>query len=179
MDFVTKEVVTWKGLVRYHILLVMDLATRRVEIAGIIPEPHGAWMTQIARNLTFEEEGFLADKSMLIMDRAPVFDAKFVATLENGGVEVKKLPPRSPNLNAYLERFNRSLKEECLDQVIIFGRRHLEHLCREFLIHYHRERPHQGLENQMIDPMTQQRDGPIQCRERLGGLLKYYHRDAA
>ena len=92
-----------------------------------------------------------------------------------------RLPPRSPNLNAFAERFVRTIKESCLDQMILFGERSLRRAIAEFVPHYHRERNHQGLDNQLLFPeaLTTRRNGPIACRERLGGLLKYYHRPAA
>ena len=95
--------------------------------------------------------------------------------------EVVLLPPRSPNLNANLERYMRSLKSECLDRMIFFGQRSLERALKEFVAHYHTERNHQGLGNRIIDPDDEVgRDaGDVRCRERLGGMLRYYHREAA
>ncbi|MDH3582834.1 MAG: helix-turn-helix domain-containing protein [Phycisphaerae bacterium] len=124
-DFFTVEVWTLSGLVRYHVLIVMDLATRKVEVAGICPEPDGRWMEQIARNLADDFDGFLRDKRFLIHDRGPVFTQEFREILKVSGVKTVRLPPRSPNLNAYCERFIRSIKEECLDQVIPIGEAHL------------------------------------------------------
>ena len=91
------------------------------------------------------------------------------------------LPPKSPNLNAHAERFVRSIKEECLNRIIFFGEQSLRRAITEFVTHYHQERNQQGLDNRLIDPEASvgQVVGPIQCRERLGGMLKYYYRDAA
>ncbi|MEO2024715.1 MAG: integrase core domain-containing protein, partial [Fuerstiella sp.] len=125
--------------------------------------------------------GFLKDASHLIMDR----DASFIAMREfleqNTDTEVVLLPPKSPNLNAYMERWFRSLKSECLDRMIFFGRKSLENAVREYVQHYHGERNHQGLGNELIDPSDNVGAvaGKIECRERLGGMLKYYHRRAA
>ena len=179
-DLFTVEVVTWRGLVRYFVLFVIDLKTRRVEIAGITQAPNGPWMSQIARNLTDAEEGFLVGSQYLIHDRDPLFTSAFGITLRGAGVEPVKLPPRSPNLNAYAERFVRSIKSECLAQVIPLGERHLRHVVREYAEHYHSERNHQGLGNQLIDPeLGKSRDtGPVECSERLGGLLRHYRRAA-
>jgi len=96
------------------------------------------------------------------------------------GIESVKLPPRSPNLNAYAERFVRTIKESCLEQMILFGENSLRNSIHEFLDHYHRERNHQGLENQLITPLKGKlrTDGRIERRERLGGLLNYYYRAA-
>lgn len=176
-DFVTVEVWTLHGLTRYHVLIVMDLATRRVDVAGICPEPNDLWMQQIARNLTDAEEGFLMGKRYLIHDRSPVFTQEFRSTLTSAGVKPVKLPARSPNLNAYVERFVRSIKSECLDRIIPLGEAHLRHAVHEYVEHYHRERNHQGMSNQLLAPESlNQPVGSIECSERLGGMLKYYHR---
>ncbi len=106
-DFLTVEVWTLRGLIRYHVLIVMDLATRRVEVAGICPQPDGPWMIQVARNLTDGIDGFLRHKCYLIHDRDPVFTHEFREILKGSGVNPVRLPPRSPNLNAYCERFIR------------------------------------------------------------------------
>ena len=100
--------------------------------------------------------------------------------LESGGVKSVRLPARSPNLNAFAERFVKSIKSECLDRVILIGEGSLRRAVDQFCDHYHRERNHQGLENKIIEPVfTQSRAGEVNCRERLGGLLRYYYRDAA
>lgn len=94
--------------------------------------------------------------------------------------EVMLLPPKSPNLNAFMERWFRSLKSECVDQMIFIGRKSLENAVREYVEHYHRERSHQGLGNELIQPVDAEAvAGSIECRERLGGMLKYHHRSAA
>jgi len=179
-DFFTVEVLTLRGLVRYHVLFVMELSTRTVEIAGIVPEPNGEWMVQIARNLTDPFDGFLRTARYLIHDRGPAFTKPFASILKSAGVKTVKLPPRSPNLNAYAERFVRSIKEECLSQMIPLGENHLRRAVEEFMRHYHGERNHQGLDNTLIEPEDHvgQAAGGVQCRDRLGGLLQYYHRAA-
>ena len=180
-DFFTVEVWTRSGLVRFVVLFVIELSTRRVEIAGITTRPDGVWMTQVARNLTDGVDGFLVGKKHLIHDRDPLFTQEFRETLEATGVGVVRLPARSPNLNAYAERFVRSIKESCLDRMILFGEPSLRRATREFLAHYHRERNHQGIDNQLIfpDKSAAKSSAPIECRQRLGGMLKYYHRQAA
>ncbi len=159
----------------------MHLKTRRVQIAGITPSPNARWMKQVCRNLTDSEDGFLKDASHLIMDRDTSFIAMRRFLEQNTATTVVLLPAKSPNLNAYMERWFRSLKPECLDRMIFFGRRPLEKAIREYVEHYHAERNHQGLANELIEP--DQDDGSvagrIECRERLGGMLKYYHRQAA
>lgn len=179
-DFLTVEVLTLRGLVRYHVLIVIDLATRRVEIGGITCDPTGAWMLQAARNLLDAEDGFLLGKTHLIMDRDPVFTKDVRDLLFSAGVEPVRLPARSPNLNAFAERFVLSIKSECLNRLILLGERHLRLAVREYVAHYHRERPHQGLDGRfVIPPVNENRVGEIECSERLGGLLRFYRREAA
>jgi hypothetical protein len=179
-DFFTVEVWTLRGLVRYHVLFVIRLSSRKVHIAGIVPEPDGRWMKQIARNLTDCVDGFLCGCRYLIHDRATLFTREFEMILESAGVKGVRLPPRSPNLNAYAERFVRSIKEECLDRMILIGEGSLKQAVNQFCEHYHHERNHQGLENNIIKPdFSLDGKGEVQCRERLGGLLRYYYRQAA
>lgn len=184
-DFFTVEVLTLTGLVRYMVLFVIDLESRRVHIAGVSRQPHGVWMTQLARNLTDAVDGFLHGKRYLIHDRDPLFTREFRELLRNAGVECIKLPPHSPNLNAFAERFVRSIKSECLSKLVPLGERHLRLAISEFVDHYHLERNHQGLDNRLIStPTTPGNDNLVATalvarRERLGGLLNYYHRHAA
>ena len=180
-DFFTVEVATWHGLVTYYVLVVMEVATRRVEIAGITPHPTAAFMQQCARQLTDPLEGFLLGKRYLIHDRDTKFTPAFDALLKNSGVEPIVFPPRSPNLNTHCERFVRSIKEEALTQMVILGERALYYVIHQYLAHYHMERNHQGLSNQLITPASdlESHSGQVRHRERLGGLLRYYYRDAA
>ena len=159
----------------------MEVATRRVHFAGCTPNPNERWMKQIARNLTDPFDGFLLGKQYLIMDRDTKFTDAFRKILEDEGVESVRLPARSPNLNPHLERFMRSVKEEALERMIFFGEKMLRTAVGQFLEHYHGERNHQGLDNKIIEPDDEvgRENGEIKCRERLGGLLRYYHRDAA
>jgi hypothetical protein len=178
-DFFTVEVLTWTGLTRFYVLFVIALETRRVEIAGIIRQPHGAWMLQVARNLLDIVDGFLSGTRFLLLDRDPLYTSQFQALLSSAGVTPIRLPPSSP-LNAYAERFVRSIKSECLDKLVLLGENHLRTAVREYLVHYHAERHHQGLGGQLISPPANlNRPGPIVCRERLGGLLRFYDREAA
>ncbi len=179
-DFFTVEVVTWRGLVRYFVLFVIDLKTRRIEVAGISRSPDGRWMSQVARNLTDIESSFPQRTRYLIHDRDPLFTEQFGRILESSGVRPVRLPARSPNLNAYAERFVRSIKSECLAQIIPLGERHLRRSVSEYIEHYHRERNHQGLDNELIEKPGREslRDGPVECRVRLGGVLRYYRRAA-
>ena len=180
-DFFSVEVLTFTGLVRYFVLFVIDIKSRRVQIAGIVRQPHGAWMKQVARNLTDGVDGFLAGKRYLIHDRDPLFTDAFRAVLRQAGVECLKLPAHSPNLNAFAERFVLSIKSECLSKLVPLGERHLRRAVAEFVEHYHRERNHQGLDNQLLTPAAPPANdnAPIARRERLGGLLNFYFRSAA
>ena len=120
-DFFSLEVWTALGLVRYYVSFVIRLATREVHIAGIIPEPYGPWMKQMARNLTDSLDGFMSGCRYLIHDRASVFSEDFRMILQAVGIESVRLPARSPNLNAFAERFVRSIKESCLDGMVLVG----------------------------------------------------------
>lgn len=180
-DFFTVEVLRPHGLVRYFVLFVIDLKTRTVEIAGISRRPTGAWMLQIARNLTDPDVGFLADARYVICDRDPLYTAAFQGALRAVGVEPVRLPARSPNLNAYAERFVRSVKSECLAQIIPLSERHLRGAIGNYVDHYHGERNHQGLGNRLIERSAVQSvlAGAIRRRQRLGGVLNHYYRETA
>jgi putative transposase len=180
-DFFTVEVWTRNGLQRFVVLFFIELSTRKVELGGIARTANKLWMKQIARNLTDADEGILVGKRYLVHDRDPLFTADFLATIASTGVQSIKLPPQSPNLNAYAEWFVRTIKETCLEGMILFGEGSLRKAVREFLAHYLTERNHQGLGNQLITPQltSPANSATIVRRERLGGLLSYYYRQAA
>ncbi len=179
-DFFTTEVWTLSGLVTYYVLFFMHVATRRVHIAGLIPCPNEPWMTQVARNLTMADVGFLVDHRYLIHDRDGKYCPSFDTTLTDGGVTPVRLPPRSPNLNPHAERWVRSVKDECLSKLILFGEPALRTALRAYVAHFHGERNHQGKDTLLLFPHEEVgQTGPVRCRERLGGLLKFYHRAAA
>lgn len=181
IDFTTIEVWTKLGLVTFYLLFVMEVATRRVQFAGCTANPDERWMKQVARNLTDSGDGFLAGTRYILMDRDAKFSAAFRSILEGAGARAVRLPARSPDLNVHLERFLRSLKEECLDRMIFFGEASLRRATMEFLAYYHGERNHQGLGNRLIEEGEEvgRATGRVQCRERLGGMLRYYYRAAA
>src|SRR5450432_378618 len=180
-DFFSAEVLTRGGLVRYLVLFVIDLKTRRVHVAGITCAADGAWMAQVARNLTDAEAGPLTGFGHLIVDRDPLYTAHFRALLQTAGVQLVRLPSRSPNRNAYAERFVRSIKHECLRHIVPLGEGHLRAVVREFMEHYHAERNHQGLGNVIPFPSPDSASpvGRIGRRQRLGGVLSFYGRNAA
>ena len=136
-------------------------------------------MEQTGRNLTDAYDGFLVGTHHLIHDRDPLFTAGFRRVLESAGVKTVQLPAQSPDLNAFAERFVRSIREECLSRVIPLGERHLCWVIGEYVKHYHLERNHQGLGNELSEPIGDPGRGRVTSRERLGGLLKYYYRRAA
>ena len=181
-DFFTVEVLTWRGLVTYYVLFFIHLDSRRISIAGITDHPHACWMRQVACNATFEELGYLNGCRYVLHDRDAKFCSEFRETLAAGGVKCLRLPPRSPTLNAFAERWVRSVKEECLSKLILFGEAALRRALTQFQEHYHTERNHQGKGNVLLFPRAEElaksRGSFIECRERLG-LLKYYYRRAA
>ena len=179
-DCFTVEVWSPIGLVRFYVLFVLDLGTRRVHIAAISSGPNGHWMAQIARNGTDCCDGFLLHKRYLIGDRDPLFTDQFRALLKTANVMSLRLPPKSPNLNAFAERFVLSIKSECLNRMIFFSEAQLRHTVREYVAHYHLERNHQGVGNKLLKAKpAANSDGDVVCHQRLGGMLKYYSCEAA
>lgn len=152
-DFFTTEVWTRGGLVTYYILFFIQVASRRVHIAGMTPHPNEPWMTQIARNATMTEWGFLTPGQHVLHDRDTKFCSTFQETMKAAGVTTIKLPPRSPNLNAHAERWVRSVKDEALSKLILFGEDALRRVLTEYGTHYHQERNHQGKGNRLLVPL--------------------------
>jgi len=179
-DLFTVEVLTWRGLVTYYVLFFLHLESRRITLARITRRPTEAWITQMARNAVDETTGALRSSRYLLRDRDAKFCASFDEVLASEGIHVLKLPPRSPNLNAFAERWVRSVKEERLSKLILFGEFSLARALTEFLVHYHLERNHQGKANALLFPnsLPKTRGHGVRCRERLGGLLRYYFRAA-
>ena len=180
-DFLTAEVWTARGLVTHYLLFVVSLAERAVQIAGITTRPNEAWMLQAARNLLDTESGALQAKQYLITDRETKYTDQFRRLIRDSGTNVIRLPPHSPNLNAYAERFVRSIKEECLNRIIFIEQASLHRAVVEYLEHYHAERNHQGLGNRLIrsTPNVAADDGFVRRRQRLGGMLNFYYREIA
>jgi len=183
VDFFTVEVLTWRGLATYYVLFFLQLETRRVSLAGITRHPTEEWMTQMGRNATDEACGCLRQHRYVLHDRDSKFCTEFRETLAAGGVKCLRLPPRSPNLNAFAERWVRSVKEECLSKLVLFGEASLKRALTQFQEHYHEERNHQGKENRLLFPSQtrgpRREPGTVRRQGRLGGLLKYYDREAA
>jgi putative transposase len=169
--------------VTYYVLFFVHLDSRRVSIARITDHPESYWMEQIARSATLEGWGFLQSRRYLLHDRDGKFSESFRDTLAAGGVKPLKLPARSPNLNAFAERWVRSVKEECLAKLVLFGEASPRRALKEYVANFHAERNHQGKGNVLLFPSADRASGNgsgrVSCQERLWGLLKYYHREAA
>jgi len=180
-DFFTVEVWTPRGLLTYYALFVIQLKTRSVHVAGVTTSPNSAYMKQVARNLTDVSDGFLVNSRYLIMDRDTKYTEDFRDSLDREAVKAVRCPVRAPNCNAFVERFVRSIKEECLDCMILFGEASLRRALTEYVAHYHAERNHQGVDNRLLEPpdTSSAANEAVYRRERLGGMLNYYYREAA
>jgi len=163
------------------VLFIIHFSTRSVHFAGVTTAPKGAFMKQVARNLTDVSDGFLLNKAFLIMDRDTKYTDDFRDYLDREGVKPVRCLARAPNCNAFAERFVRSIKEECLDRMILFGEASLRRALREYVVHYHSERNHQGVGNRLLLPLAtvSSTDETINCHERLGAMLNFYYREAA
>jgi transposase InsO family protein len=178
-DFFTTEVWTWRGLVTYYTVFVIDLASRRVQILGSTPHPEALFMQQIVRTLLIAQDGVVDTLNILICDRDRKWSGDVRRRLRDAGIRVVLIPERAPNANAYAERFVRSIKEECLDRLIPIGERHFRRAVAEYVEHYHGERNHQGLDNRLISgPPVIKITNRVRRHPRLGGLLNFYERAA-
>ena len=156
-DFFTTEVWTAAGLVTYDVLFFIHLASRKVHIAGLTPHPDARWMRQIARNVTMADWGALQPGQYLIHDRDGKYGPAFQQIIDQAGVTRVPLPPRSPHLNAYAERWVRSVKDDALSRLMLFGERALWHALIEYVTHVHEERPHQGKGHVVLMPSPHHR----------------------
>jgi len=174
-DFFTTEVWTWRGLVTYYTVFVIDLASRRVQILGSTPHPEALFMQQVVRTLTMAEDDAVAAPQIVVCDRDRKWSRDVRRQLREAGIRVVLTPERAPNANAYAERFVRSIKEECLDRLIPLGDRHFRGAVAEYVAHYHAERNHQGIGNRLIcSPPAIDMTSRVRRRPRLGGLLNFY-----
>ena len=173
-DFFTVETVPLRTL---YVLFLIEHATRRVWLAGVTAHPDGVWVRQQTRNLAVNEE--LGNVRFLIHDRDAKFTGPFDQILGEEGVRIVKTPVRAPRANAIAERWVRTVRAECLDHLLIVGRRHLEAVLCEYLAHYNRERPHRALALAAPTRELQEPRGspPTEIRRRdvLGGLIHEYH----
>jgi transposase InsO family protein len=180
MDFFTWEILTPFGLDTFYVLFLIHLKSRKVHVAGVTRYPGEEWMKQVARNLTQADVGLLENGDFTLHDRDGKFCSAFDQILKESGVRIVKLPAQSPDLNAFAERFVRTVKERCLSRLIVTSEDMLRRALREFVEHYHHERPHQGIGNVIPLPRPEDlignRDGEIVRKSRLGSLLNFYHR---
>ena len=179
-DFFTVEVLTWRGLATYYVLFFIHLESRRVTLAGLTRHPTSEWMLQMARNATDESAGVLRGLRYLLHDRDTKFCPAFLDVLRSTGVRPLALPPRSPNLNAFADRWVGSVRQECLSKLILFGEASLRRALTEYIEHHHFERNHQGKGNLLLFPSM---DVPPKCgtvyrRDRLGACSSSYSRVA-
>jgi putative transposase len=176
-DFFTVETISLR---RFYVLFFIELESRRVHLGGCTTNPTGAWVTQQARNLSFT--GIFERIRFLIHDRDSKFSGTFDEVFRSEGIDVIHTPIRAPQANAYAERFVRTVRAECLDWLLILGRRHLETVLHTYTAHYNGERPHRALALLPPDPTNADpppSGGEIKRRDRLGGLIHEYHRAAA
>ena len=174
-DFFTVETVLLKQL---YVLFVIELTTREVHILGVTDHPTGAFVTQVARNLV----GDLSDRGraikFLIRDRDAKFTTSFDEVFRSEGIRVIKTPVRSPRANAFAERWVRTVRTECLDWILIVGRRHLERVLREYVGHYNQQRPHRGIDLSVPVPRNRFTAATpsehVHRHDLLGGLVHEY-----
>jgi transposase InsO family protein len=176
-DFFTVETIVLKTL---YVLFFIELATRRVHVVGTTRRPDSAWVTQQARNLSIT--GSLDEKKLLIRDRDAKFSGPFDEVFRTEGLRVVKTPVRAPRANAFAERWVGTVRRECLDHVLIFGRRHLEHVLDAYAEHYNRARPHRSIDLRPPDHAASAEGvvcSRIRRRDVLGGVIHEYKRSAA
>jgi hypothetical protein len=175
-DFFTIETVFLKTV---YVLFFIEVGTRRVYLAGCTSQPDSAWVTQQARQLLWQLSDTDTPKHFLIHDRDTKFTASFETVFASEGIETVLTPYQAPNANAFAERWVRSVREECLDRLLIVNQTHLRRVLREYVDYYNTAHPHQGLQQQAPIPFRRgPATGPIACRDVLGGILHDYRREA-
>ena len=180
-DFFSRRLATRRGIRQAMALVFINLATRRVWVSPCTLHPTAAWIEEQGQAFLKSTEENGQRVTLVTRDRGGEYGSNFDRFFEGRNIDVMRLAYRSPNLNAYVERFVQSIQKECLDQFLLFGEKHFDYLVREYVEHYHQERPHQGLGNKLLtgQPPPESGQGEIQCRTRLGGVLKHYYRAAA
>lgn len=176
VDFFTVETAWLRTL---YVPFAIELGSRRVHVLGVTRNPDSAWVSQQARNLAMGKR--LRGVRFVIRDRDSKFSGSFDEMFRTEGARVITTPIRAPKANAFAERWVRTARRECLDHLLILGRRHLEGMVREFMMHYNANRPHRGLELAVPEPSTAEAStgGAVSRRDRLGGLIHEYYREAA
>jgi putative transposase len=176
-DFFTVETAL---LHTVYVLFFIEIGTRRVQLAECTTHPTSAWVTQQARHVMWSRSEQDTPFRFLIHDRDTKFSRAFDSVFVSEGITILRTPFRAPNANACAERWVRTVRQECLDHIIIFNEAHLRSVLREFVAHYNSERPHQGLQQQCPIPQTASPTGhTVRRRDRLGGIIHEYHREAA
>jgi transposase InsO family protein len=175
-DFFTIETLCLQTL---YVLFFIEVGTRRVYLAGCTANPDNAWVTQQARQLVWQLDETKTPMRFLIHDRDRKFTTSFDQVFVSEGIEIVRTPFRAPKANAIAERWVRSVRQECLDHLLILNQRHLTRVLREYIDYYNVSRPHQGLDQQSPMPIPHSLEGVIRCRDVLGGILHDYYRDAA
>jgi len=162
------------------VLFFIEVQTRQVHLAGITAHPSGAWVTQQARNLLMDLGGHVDGFRFLVRDRDTKFTTAFDAVFAAAGMEILKIPPRSPRANAHSERWVRTARIECLDWILIWNDRHLHRVLTEYVAHYNTARPHRGLDLDLPvpAPTAHTRSERIERTDILGGLIHEYRRAA-
>ncbi|MBA2115564.1 integrase core domain-containing protein [Bremerella alba] len=183
-DFYAKRVLTARGFRDLYLLIFLHVESRQVYIAPSTFHPNEEWVTEQAQAFLKHAESQGQGVKKVMHDRDTKFTRAVDTEFESANVEIRKTAYRSPNTNSYAERFIQTLQLECLDHFVVFGEQHMDVLVKEFLKHYHEERPHQGKENERLNSENEPQAetvsiDSVKCRERLGGLLKHYHRHAA
>lgn len=175
-DFFTVETIRLETL---YVLFFIELGSRRVHLSSCTHSPDSAWVTQQARQLVWHLSDAAQPMRFLMHDRDSKFTTSFDQVFASEGFEIVGTPFRAPKANAVAERWVRSVRHECLDQLLILNQRHLVRVLKEYIHYYNTARPHQGIAQQAPIPFSRSRDGTIQCRDVLGGILQKYYREAA
>ena len=173
-DFFSVTTARWRT---FYVLFFLELRRRRPLLVCVTEHPHAEWVIQQLRNLSVQHDRL---SRFILHDRDGKFSEAFDALAQASGTKIIKLPPRSPNLNAYAERWVRSVREECLDRIIVLSERHLRYVLKEYVEYFTKHRPHQGLNQQVPDGREEpSATGRIRSRPVLGGLINDYYREAA
>lgn len=175
-DFLTVETLPLQTL---YVLFFVEHATRRVYLAGCTAHPDAAWVAQQARQMTWELHDRDVPMRYLIHDHDTKFTGMFDTVFESEGIEIVNIPFEAPNANAIAERWVRSVREECLDKLIILNGRHLRRVLTEYIVYYNTRRPHQGLDQDSPLGLIVSTEGSIRYRNVLGGIIRDYYREAA
>jgi putative transposase len=185
-DFFTKRAWTLKGRRYLYVLVFLNVATRKVFVTRATEHPKVEWVVERTGEFVRHAQDNKLAIDLVFHDADRKFGKAFDDSLRKCGLRPRRLRPRSPNLNAFVERWIQAIQIECLDHFVVLGTAHLNYLVEEFVTHYHEERPHQGLDNKLIVPGKPPPEdetipalAQIVCRQRLGGLLRHYERPAA